>query len=556
MILFKRPGPQRLATATGKMGQTSVCTSLTLRSLIGHLPTQQDLELDTYHPKAALEELAMMTCLFEPGIQMNYGKNLEVKVSDDHKFTPETQRIILRLILASRGIAHLRLLNFSVLNDTLLEQLIRSNSTTLKSIDLRGCPAISFKPILAHYSRLSQVEEIQMSGSALGNFCLNDRQAVPFPKLKKLLIQTHSKSERIVLHAPALKSLKIIGDPKITLEGNPSLRSLVWKGGKDISLPHFNSENLQELVLEKLRDYSKMLPISMNGLRLLSMTNCVLDIEHFTHLITEAPLKRLRLHNPTIHVQEQYSPAQICAFIAALLKTKNLDLCISEQQTISQLLTRCAEMDVNSILNDLEINRFIASLFFGKAKWKKYFGDIGEEPPLPPNIVEILTAPCPFDPDQKVFETHMLVLVPETVNGEPLTMNSLVELMQRPREGHAMKCGYFDGDHGITRNSASHSVLMTKDCVPGTQGKSYAEQQNIVTILVPKYQVPALLGATVCILMEHVESGRFLFPHNTRCQEKNEYNQLSVGLSNFGLFVYDCCENDYQGIGLGALRKF
>jgi len=54
---------------------------------------------------------------------------------------------------------------------------------------------------------------------------------------------------------------------------------------------------------------------------------------------------------------------------------------------------------------------------FGKAKWEIYFGDIGEEPPLPPNIHGILAGRCPFDPKKTVRETYMLVLVPATVGG-------------------------------------------------------------------------------------------------------------------------------------------
>ena len=64
-----------------------------------------------------------------------------------------------------------------------------------------------------------------------------------------------------------------------------------------------------------------------------------------------------------------------------------------------------------------------------------FFGDIGEEPPLPPNICEILASPCPFDPKKTVRETHMLVLVPARVDGEPLTLNHMGELVQAPRGG-------------------------------------------------------------------------------------------------------------------------
>ena len=76
-----------------------------------------------------------------------------------------------------------------------------------------------------------------------------------------------------------------------------------------------------------------------------------------------------------------------------------------------------------------KISNFIPSIAFGKAEWGKYFGDVGIEPPLPANIENILNEPCSFWPDKKVKETHLLVLIPNTVNEKPFTMNYLGELI-------------------------------------------------------------------------------------------------------------------------------
>ena len=73
---------------------------------------------------------------------------------------------------------------------------------------------------------------------------------------------------------------------------------------------------------------------------------------------------------------------------------------------------------------------------FGKAEWATYFGDIGQEPPLPDNIDAILNSPCPFfgDKNKKVKDTHELVLIPATIGGEPLTLNKLQEIIQNPKQ--------------------------------------------------------------------------------------------------------------------------
>ena len=54
---------------------------------------------------------------------------------------------------------------------------------------------------------------------------------------------------------------------------------------------------------------------------------------------------------------------------------------------------------------------------------------------MPSNIHAILTSPCPFDPTKTVRETHLLVLVPARVNGAPLTLNLLGELVKKPKGG-------------------------------------------------------------------------------------------------------------------------
>ena len=102
---------------------------------------------------------------------------------------------------------------------------------------------------------------------------------------------------------------------------------------------------------------------------------------------------------------------------------------------------------------------------------------------------------------------------------------------------------------------------MTKDVIPGSRGKSYAEQQCLVAGLVGGYAVPLLLDAAVCILLEHVETGVRLFSDDpstyTRCQEQVEgrWQVVVGGFASAGLIVNPHIYNlDYPGIA--AARKF
>ena len=76
-----------------------------------------------------------------------------------------------------------------------------------------------------------------------------------------------------------------------------------------------------------------------------------------------------------------------------------------------------------------------ADFFFGAGEWQRYFGDVGPIPPLPADIETQLGSDCPYWEGKKLWQTHQLVLVPKTVNGKPLTINSLEDLIEHPLGG-------------------------------------------------------------------------------------------------------------------------
>ncbi|MEM7382882.1 MAG: hypothetical protein AAF400_00975, partial [Bacteroidota bacterium] len=110
----------------------------------------------------------------------------------------------------------------------------------------------------------------------------------------------------------------------------------------------------------------------------------------------------------------------------------------------------------------------------GKTVWERYFGDVGAEPALPSDIVEILDSACPFWPGKQVKDKHLLVLIPERVNGKALTLDYLGELIRSPQGGgHKTQYvgNWYDkfvspkiGDQGT---GSSYWVLMTRDVLPG-----------------------------------------------------------------------------------------
>lgn len=217
----------------------------------------------------------------------------------------------------------------------------------------------------------------------------------------------------------------------------------------------------------------------------------------------------------------------------------------------------------------------LPAIAFGKEKWARYFGDVGIEPPLPADIDKILNSECPFWKGKRIEETHLLVLIPATIDGKPFCLDLLSELIQEPKTGHATKYNFYLGkakaEHGQKAPSKSYWALMTGDVLEGTRQKSYQDQCAVLNKQRKErpYEPPGLLEAATAILMEHVKTGQRLFTREpltyTRCREQVEGWQTAVvgGFGASGLDIGLICvsisialNNGFDGHdGLAAVWK-
>ncbi|MDJ0652090.1 MAG: NACHT domain-containing protein [Simkaniaceae bacterium] len=199
---------------------------------------------------------------------------------------------------------------------------------------------------------------------------------------------------------------------------------------------------------------------------------------------------------------------------------------------------------------------------FGAKAWGRYFGEVGEAPPLPENIRDILFSPCTFWPDKKVRETHMLVLIPNTVNGQPLHLDALSELIKQPKVGHETQYRYYGKymkEELGEKSDRSHWVLMTRDVIPESLDKTYDDQKALVQGYAQQsgrpYELPTALEATTAILMNHVQTGEKLYMnYYTRCQETMIEYQWPAAIGGFsagGLSVdsFSYWRDDLSGVG-------
>lgn len=175
------------------------------------------------------------------------------------------------------------------------------------------------------------------------------------------------------------------------------------------------------------------------------------------------------------------------------------------------------------------------SVAMGKAVWERYFGDVGEEPPLPSNIHEILESQCPYWPDKKVKETHLLVLIPKSVNGKSFTVELLEKLIENPiGGGNATK--YFSFGR-VTHNWGgapnSYWILFTKKPVKDFDYDNQ-KREHLLLFYKTDYGRPRLLEATTSICMHYVSTGERLYGNRyTECEEQGAPGSLHIQLGGF-----------------------
>jgi hypothetical protein len=142
---------------------------------------------------------------------------------------------------------------------------------------------------------------------------------------------------------------------------------------------------------------------------------------------------------------------------------------------------------------------------FGKDKWLSIPGvrDVGEEPALTEaqikGIIAKLKGTCVFfnEPDsvqphrfqnnkiKKMWQTHMLILFTETINGEPRTVNcqnKLFHFIKEKDDGTAFEFIIGNEKDPFRNQPAPKSFwgLVPLDVIPGSRGTSHEVKENLL----------------------------------------------------------------------------
>ncbi len=209
-------------------------------------------------------------------------------------------------------------------------------------------------------------------------------------------------------------------------------------------------------------------------------------------------------------------------------------------------------------IDRLDIKALLGKNFLGAEAWTSQGVDVGEAPPIPSSITsELLESECPLHPGEKIKDTHLLVLVPKSVNGKPYTALELKELCAK-RKGSGDRLIY-DGEEwanawkgqpwASTPQSESEWLLIPKSD-PDPQkvseekhfrSKEIAAQQTVHDTYYPDYREVKAVELMTAVLLHDLVNGERLLPDYLRCQEKD----ASGGRVCVGYFYAD-------GVGVRA----
>jgi hypothetical protein len=221
------------------------------------------------------------------------------------------------------------------------------------------------------------------------------------------------------------------------------------------------------------------------------------------------------------------------------------------------------------------IPELLGKNFLGAEAWTSQGIDVGRAPPIPSSITsELLESECPLHPGKKIKDTHLLVLLPKSVNGKPYTALELNELCAA-RKGSGDRLIY-DGEEwanawkrqpwASTPQSESEWLLIPKSDPDRKKvskekhfrSKTIAEQQTVHDTHYSDYREVKTVELMTAVLLHDLVNGERLLPDYLRCQEKN----ASGGRVCVGFFAADGLKvggaddgDDDDSVGRALARK-
>ncbi|WP_194847288.1 putative nucleotidyltransferase substrate binding domain-containing protein [Candidatus Neptunochlamydia vexilliferae] len=593
----------RLKQATGRRREKSQTTPQAMRASLGRVPKIEEIE----NQKAFSITKAKQELFAYPisKIARTTKQGIEVDFSAMTGDLPRQELLLesLKQIFPRGSLASLRLLNCEALTEQTLDPFLHPQ---LKILDLR-CSGLRNLNSLAQ--KAPNLQEVYLSGSKnLETFESGGTLfsgPVELPHLRELHIA----------RCPQLNSVRIKSDFLKVFKANKNSNlkllelDLYWLDSMDLSkTPGIDKIHCQQNIANKrakrlskgmqdLGNQKIIKVIKESKLERINFSYAPLDLKSVKVLAdllkNNRSLTQLDLWHTSL-TKKAIQPLMDALRLNSTLKSLNLagsDISIEYEKTIYKKLQKnrrqvkhikngffpsCSSSSSTSSLSiALASSRVIVptpKIAFGVKEWRKYFGFVGDAPSLPYNIEEILNSPCPIWNDKIVKETHLLTLIPQTINGSPLTINTLETIIQKPLVGdntskYQNYPTYIKKGLGDQKVPYSYWVLVSRDVIPNSHKKNYSSQSEIFKELTQRsrtpYIPPKAIELAVTILMEYCRSGKRLYTNYTRCRDKvdnrfglHKVDPVTVGdFSSSGL-VFRHDDWFYIGTGIAASRRF
>lgn len=141
---------------------------------------------------------------------------------------------------------------------------------------------------------------------------------------------------------------------------------------------------------------------------------------------------------------------------------------------------------------------------FGPDEWQKFFHAKVPQAPASLALDTTLQQPCPFWPDKLVSDTHAVVYIPSTINGEGLTLFSMGRLtLGALASTPQVTIKHHYGDHRVTPAMQSASPFPYWALLLKTKTDKTANKE---------WEVPFLCDALICVTALFAQTGQWLYP--------------------------------------------
>lgn len=261
------------------------------------------------------------------------------------------------------------------------------------------------------------------------------------------------------------------------------------------------------------------------------------------------------------------------------------------QKGLEEVKKTIEEQNLNKLSSSITTENdnisYLPASAFGKSDWESCFPlTIGEPPPLPAGLDDILEKADPWDEFKKVKETFTLYLVPDHVILHEKDYSYLSSFHKRKqKKPDVKKCRYdvtvenMPKIFSITKDKRpsieygfyhryvykligqtkikAHWILLRNELIPGSLGKSNAEQEAL--LIGSSCEVPTTLDVIIAFGCARAKNETILYGKNlTRCQEETDDHKFVVGALGCDKkrLTIQAVDYDTKLIGLTASWKF